>query len=280
MKNSITILIATKNRCDLLKNALESVFAQTVKPNQIIIVNDGSVDGTKDFLDKIKNKQTNISVINRDVSGGVNCARNDGIKVNKSKWIAFLDDDDLFVPNAVEIMSDKLLNLSSYGIVFFNTLIKKDNSDFIGGFQFDQGVDEYEPTYFETMTKFRLKGDCKPVFNSDLFINDLYLFPQSVNGFESVVIKKISRDGFKIKYFKDVLTIIDQKSNIDHISVSAPAKNPKAYLKIHEQDFIDNKKFYLENKIILSKKYKEMSKLAFRSGMYIDSLKFIIKSLI
>lgn len=277
MNNTITVLIPTKNREKLLKNCLESLFSQSIKPNQIIIVNDGSSDGTKSFLDSLSAKYDFVNVINREKSGGVNVARNEGIKINKSKWIAFLDDDDFFVENAISTMIDRLKNLSQYGVVFFNTLIKTDKIDFNGGFQFKEDLNFYDPNYYEVVTKFNLKGDCKPVFNSEIFKTEKYWFPESVNGFESIVIRKIIRDGLGVRYISDILTVINQRSDVDHISISAPAKNPKAYFEVHVKDFLDNEDFYISNKNVLYKKYIEMVKLAVRSGDYLDLFKFSIK---
>ncbi len=87
--DTITVIIPTYNRYTLLKRAISSIYAQTYPPKEIIVVDDGSIDNTQqiteDFPDIIYIYQENK---------GVSSARNVGIKVAKSEWIAFLDSDD------------------------------------------------------------------------------------------------------------------------------------------------------------------------------------------
>lgn len=280
MKNSVAILIPTKNRRELLEKALQSVFEQSVSPEEIIIVNDGSTDDTGSFLSDLQKKKDNISVITREKSGGVNTARNQGIKLAKSEWIVFLDDDDALVPTAVSKIKEKLSRLEgNLGVVFFNTKIRSEKGEYVGGFQFEQG-ELYDPSYEEVMTKFGLKGDCKPVFLKSIFNSGKYWFPETVNGFESVTIRKIVHDGIKIRYYKDISTIVNQYGDVEHLSFSAPAKNPKAYLLVHLEDLSEHKDFYAKNISLLVTKYREMSKLAFRAKMYFSFLRFYFLSIV
>ena len=85
----ISVVIPTYNRYHFLKRALESVYAQTYTPSEVIVVDDGSTDNTsqiiKDFPQITYLYQAN---------NGVSSARNTGIKNSKSEWITFLDSDD------------------------------------------------------------------------------------------------------------------------------------------------------------------------------------------
>ncbi|EQB34620.1 hypothetical protein M947_10510 [Sulfurimonas hongkongensis] len=85
----ISVVIPTYNRYKVLQRALASVYAQTYKPKEVIIIDDGSTDKTpqitKDF--------PNITYIYQK-NAGVSSARNMGIKYVKYEWIAFLDSDD------------------------------------------------------------------------------------------------------------------------------------------------------------------------------------------
>jgi len=85
----ISVVIPTYNRYELLKRALESVFAQTYLPNEVIVVDDGSSDTTKNIL----NDFPTIKYLYQE-NRGVSSARNLGIKHAKNEWIAFLDSDD------------------------------------------------------------------------------------------------------------------------------------------------------------------------------------------
>jgi glycosyltransferase involved in cell wall biosynthesis len=88
---NISVIIPTYNRFEVLQRALESVYAQTYQPKEIIIIDDGSTDETS----QIQNLFPEIKYIYQENSG-VSSARNLGIKNSTNEWIAFLDSDDEF----------------------------------------------------------------------------------------------------------------------------------------------------------------------------------------
>ncbi|MCK5096853.1 MAG: glycosyltransferase [Desulfobacteraceae bacterium] len=90
----VSVVIPTYNRKDIISRAIESVRNQTYKNYEIIIVDDGSTDGTVDY---IKNHYNNkIHCISQE-NQGASSARNKGISEAKGKYIAFLDSDDEWV---------------------------------------------------------------------------------------------------------------------------------------------------------------------------------------
>lgn len=89
----ISIIIPTFNRAHTLSRALDSVLAQTLKPKEIIVIDDGSTDNTKELL----NLYPGITIINLN-NKGVSAARNVGIEKASGDWIAFLDSDDEWRP--------------------------------------------------------------------------------------------------------------------------------------------------------------------------------------
>ena len=101
-----TIIIPTYNRAEKVLNALASAVTQTVKPKEIIIVDDGSTDSTKQIVDKFisTNQEANppITYINHSQNKGISEARNTGIGETTSDWICLLDSDDLLPPNKLE----------------------------------------------------------------------------------------------------------------------------------------------------------------------------------
>jgi len=96
MTNSV--IIPNYNRKHTLGRAIDSVLAQTVQPLEIIVVDDGSTDGTLEWLKIIYPKIQSISQSNK----GVSAARNMGINQAKGDWIALLDSDDEWLPNKLE----------------------------------------------------------------------------------------------------------------------------------------------------------------------------------
>ena len=97
----ISVIIPTFNRKHTLQRAIDSVLAQTFKPYEIIIVDDGSKDGTKEWL--LQNYPS-VQYIHQP-NNGVSSARNKGIQISQGSWIALLDSDDEWMPEKLEYQS-------------------------------------------------------------------------------------------------------------------------------------------------------------------------------
>ena len=91
----ISVIIPTFNRRKTLRRAIESVCNQSLSPFEILIIDDGSNDGTKEW---VKESFQDIKYIYQN-NQGVSAARNKGIKYAYGDWIAFLDSDDEWLPS-------------------------------------------------------------------------------------------------------------------------------------------------------------------------------------
>ena len=101
MRPKVSICIPTFNRKDYLKETLESVFAQTYRDFEVVIVDDGSTDGTGDLIKNAGLK--NLRYYWQENAGDA-AARNKLIKLAQGEFIVFIDSDDLLMPDAVERM--------------------------------------------------------------------------------------------------------------------------------------------------------------------------------
>ena len=104
---TVAVVIPAYNIDPFITRAIESVLAQTHKPDQIIIVDDGSTDAT---AERIHQFGSQIQYIHQP-NAGLSAARNTGIKAAETEWIAFLDGDDYWLPgklefNGVKVTSD------------------------------------------------------------------------------------------------------------------------------------------------------------------------------
>ena len=97
----VSAIITTHNRKELVIGAIKSVMDQTYPNIEIIVVDDGSTDGTKEYIEETLNDASIRYFYNADVPGG-NHARNIGIKHSKGEYLAFLDDDDEWLPSKTE----------------------------------------------------------------------------------------------------------------------------------------------------------------------------------
>lgn len=96
LEPEISVIIPTYNRLDFLKEAVKSVQEQSYLNFELIVVDDGSTDGTSEFLENAVVK----SIIQEN--RGVSVARNAGIRVAKGKYITFLDSDDSWQKNKLQ----------------------------------------------------------------------------------------------------------------------------------------------------------------------------------
>ncbi|MGY5652786.1 glycosyltransferase family 2 protein [Vibrio cincinnatiensis] len=98
----ISVVIPTHNRPQDLKRALHSVFSQTFVASEVIVVDDGSFEPvSKGIFDGYQSSIKCILVRNEKPQGG-NYSRNIGASLASGKYIAFLDDDDTWIPNKLE----------------------------------------------------------------------------------------------------------------------------------------------------------------------------------
>lgn len=94
----VSVIISTHNRENLIRGAIDSCLNQSFKDLEIIVVDDGSTDNTKEVL---KGYGSSICYIYQEQRGRAE-ARNRGIKLARGEYIAFLDDDDLWLPQKLE----------------------------------------------------------------------------------------------------------------------------------------------------------------------------------
>lgn len=97
--HKVTVIIPTFNRAKLLKRAMESVYAQTYRPIELIVINNASTDETDDLADqfKSKNDDTFELIYIKQTKNDRNGARNMAIQMATGDFICFLDDDDEFL---------------------------------------------------------------------------------------------------------------------------------------------------------------------------------------
>ncbi len=94
----VSVIVPTYNRSSLVLEAVDSVLKQTFRGFELIVVDDGSSDGTAEALNPYKDRFVYCLQDNR----GVSAARNQGIRMARGQWIAFLDSDDLWLPEKLE----------------------------------------------------------------------------------------------------------------------------------------------------------------------------------
>lgn len=110
----VSVIIPFYSHKDWLKESLESVFSQTYKDLEVILVNDGSKEDIEDVIEPFKDKIIYLQQENK----GPGAARNLGIRYAKGKYIAFEDADDIWLPQKLEI---QIPFMESRGIIWSHT---------------------------------------------------------------------------------------------------------------------------------------------------------------
>ena len=231
-KDLVSAVITTHNRAMLLKRAIESVFDQTYKNIECIVVDDASSDDTNLIC---KNYNLQYIFIPKNESKGGNYARNLGIKASHGKYVAFLDDDDYWLPEKIQ-KQVSLIEGKDCELVHCGRICEFVAPD--GTISYKESLPSLE--YWGDMHKKILFTICTTTTNiltkrSALF--DVGLFDENLKFWQEyeLTIRLAQRKPF---YFvDDVLSVyrIDKKDNNRLTNKYTPWKNAVKYIhKKHE----------------------------------------------
>lgn len=112
----ISVIIPAFNSEQFIVQAIESVFFQTYQNFELIVVDDGSRDNTRNILENYKDTK-NISLISQKNQGAA-AARNAGIKSSRGDYISFLDSDDVWLPRKLEVQKKCIESKPKIGVVY------------------------------------------------------------------------------------------------------------------------------------------------------------------
>jgi glycosyltransferase involved in cell wall biosynthesis len=127
----VSVIVPTYNRPDMLIETLKSILNQTYHDFEVIVVNDAGIDVESKI--KLLNKNHNIKYLTHTENRGLAAARNTGIKAARGKYIAYLDDDDIFYADHLETLVNFLEN-SKYKVAYtdaYRIIQEKQNSNYV-----------------------------------------------------------------------------------------------------------------------------------------------------
>lgn len=191
MDSRLSIIIPVYNNENYLRPALQSVLAQTYPDFEVLVIDDGSTDGSLAICREFAQKDDRLRVIQKE-NGGVSSARNRGLEEAAGQYIAFVDGDDCIDPEMyttmitilqdtgadlvdcrvikesqymprpyekgdVEVSDHPLEYLSKKGYFIDSSLNKVYRRDFIGHTRFDEGISYSEDKLFVTELIFKAK---------------------------------------------------------------------------------------------------------------------------
>lgn len=142
----ISVIMPVYNSEKYLANAIESVLLQTYDDFELILINDGSKDRSKEICEKYAENDKRIRLINKE-NGGICSARNMGLKVAQGDYIAFIDNDDLYTNRLLEDNYNLAIqydaDLVRFGVKSYNTEEELSEHDLINSLPI-QEVEIYE----------------------------------------------------------------------------------------------------------------------------------------
>jgi glycosyltransferase involved in cell wall biosynthesis len=126
--NKVSIIIPTYNIADYLGECLSSVFNQSYQNFEVIVIDGGSIDGTRDIIKNYQQKYgSKIKLLTQKKESGVAGARNLGIEKSTGEIVCFLDGDDFLLENSILLRVGEFDSKKSVKIAFSDAFVARDN---------------------------------------------------------------------------------------------------------------------------------------------------------
>ncbi len=264
----VSVIIPTYNRAKNLIQSIDSVMNQTYQDLEIIIVDDGSTDNTKEVLSKYDGKVRYFYQENR----GVSAARNIGIKESRGEFIAFLDSDDSWLGNKLE-QQMKLFQYDpsvSLQYSYARYLDKANNIEFIRPKNVSKSFKDflYEDTVLPTSSVVLKKS----------VLEEVGMFDEGLPGIEDYDLWLRCSRKFKIGFIPETLVLKNNSSS--NLSFNH-SKMYIGYIKVCEK-LLANLKTEIDSIFIkrrLAKNYYLLAKEQYLSNLSREALKNLLSAL-
>lgn len=192
MSDLISIIIPMYNSEKTLNRCIESVLKQTYSNIEVVLINDGSTDNSRNICEEFAKKDNRIVLVNKE-NEGVGKARNTGLEVSNGKYISFVDSDDYIESNMIENLYNILIShnvdcvKANYDIVTKNG-IEKNNEIIIDSIYEQENIESFVYELLRERVKsflwlLLIKKECiKDKFSEELFLYEDVNFYLSILG--------------------------------------------------------------------------------------------------
>jgi len=216
-KNAVTVVIPTRNRPQLVVGAVKSALAQSHPISEVIVVVDGADDSTVEALERLGDPRVRCLVL--PINGGANNARNQGVTQASTEWVAFLDDDDEWLPEKIE---RQLAIGTGYDIVSCRFSVRSSKGTLTWPRRLPSGNEKFGDYLFSRRSWF--KGDAT-VTTSSLLVRKKLLDKTPLSTTlrrhqEADWIIRTTDDGARIAYAPESLMIFNDDIGRTRISTS------------------------------------------------------------
>ena len=170
----VTVIIPIYNVEDYLDKCLESVVSQTYSNLEIVLINDGSTDGSNDIIKRWRKKDQRIVAIYQK-NQGLSAARNTGLNIAKGDWIAFVDSDDFVSENYIQEMIQAAVdNTADLVICQINKTIGNSISSVTSSQKGIYNSQEFWKLFFEKKSDDALVVAWNKLYSKEIFNNLRY----------------------------------------------------------------------------------------------------------
>ncbi|HOO36794.1 MAG TPA: glycosyltransferase family A protein [Deltaproteobacteria bacterium] len=267
----VSIIIPVYNVERFVAASIQSALDQTLENKEIIVINDGSTDGSEREIMRFKDR---IVYIRQD-NTGVAAARNVGIRAAKGEYIAFFDADDVFRPDKVEKQASFLDNHPDYCMVYSGYSRINEEGDTLPPKDMRVHVGDIFPQVF-----MRCFIAPSMVLCRKQVLFDIGLFQTKYSAEDYDLFLKISMQG-KIGYIPEPLTQYRvRQGSLSKIAQSTPALQAKELLDQYKDYLLENYPlgwWYYRRR--MSKIYRELARVYRDTGQNKDMVKVLKKSI-
>ena len=261
MDNIISVIIPSYNRKEFIDRAIDSVLKQNHKKVEILVIDDGSTDGTFEYLNGKYQNNSIVKIFRNEKNSGAGYSRKSGYKKSIGKYIVFMDDDDYytnfdFFSHAIEVF-EKNENVSMVSSSSTIEYVKENrfeeskmnikgliyNSDYLSKFQLEYM--KSNSTFTTVFSKYALE---KANFGQMEMVNDSSIYLRALLAGDAYILDEIS--GIYRVHSKNITFNLKTDFIIDNL-----IEKKRIYDEIKQRDLLENPDLWLKNQVLLTARY-------------------------
>ncbi|MDD5454425.1 MAG: glycosyltransferase [Candidatus Ratteibacteria bacterium] len=261
----ISVIIPAYNRAKFLEEAVKSVLAQTYKNWELIIVDDGSTDDTSEVVKKFLDER--IIYLHQD-NKGASAARNKGILKAKGEYIAFLDSDDMWLPQKLQKQLE-VFNKSRFkpGVVYTGIQYM----DYKGNLKKQRKLPAYRGNIFKKLLRKNIAGIGSTMLVKKECFEKCGSFDENLpSRMDLDMILRIS-EHFTVDYVPEILAL--ERIHEGRITADIEKK-----IKGREMLFDKIRPYLKKHRILLAKYLYETGELYFENGNMEAGREYLVRS--
>ncbi|MGB9667721.1 MAG: glycosyltransferase family 2 protein [Thermosulfidibacteraceae bacterium] len=236
MEPLVSVVIPTYNRASLLIRAIESVFSQSYKNFEIIVVDDASTDNTREVVSKFLD-DPRVVYIRNEKNMGVSASRNRGIRYGRGEFVAFLDSDDYWLRDKLRKQVEIIMSDDDVGMVYTGERFIDEEGRIIR-----DEIPKYSGFVYHVLLSKNFISPSSTLLRKEVF-EKVGFFREDMNYREDYEFFLRVAKNYKIAYVKDILTIryMHTKGRLSD-DISCRIMSIYKIMDLYKEDFDKNRR--------------------------------------